>query len=432
MNIVVCDDLPDKQVDFVEAIARVSPLGATTTRLSGSRLKKELNALLQAAGSILDGKSLPKDLGSSAFDDADIVVLDNNLAHLGIEGARLTAEAIAGYVRAFSSAKYIVSVNKNPDVDFDLRYLVGDYATRTDLALNINHLSNAGLWTHRPEDAVGGFLPWYWPKLLCIGQKRREQIAFIDAKLSRGVCETFGITSRYFQFLSRQARSLLSQAEEVKESDNSDDDLAGLHATFLDVFLASSRSLPNREERERLIAHMNEDEVGSRTIIARVVAADIEFWLRRDVLGPQEVLVDVPHLLMRMPFVLGQDVSDLKQWNATVSLCNGAAPYGLDRTLFEDYLKDAMFEFGLWSANPCFWWPELKDSGPLNAFFSSSGPEWIDAVFCEDRSQFQLKSNDDDTPGVSEFVAQFEGSWNRRFVANMADVKYVPRARFAQ
>ena len=34
-----------------------------------------------------------------------------------------------------------------------------------------------------------------------------------------------------------------------------------------------------------------------------------------DILGPQDVLVDVPHLVMRMPFLLGNNANRLKQWN---------------------------------------------------------------------------------------------------------------------
>ena len=47
-------------------------------------------------------------------------------------------------------------------------------------------------------------------------------------------------------------------------------------------------------------------------IIARVVAAYIDRWFRRDVLGPQEALVDLPHLLMRLPFLLGEKAGDLR------------------------------------------------------------------------------------------------------------------------
>ena len=78
--------------------------------------------------------------------DFDIVVLDNNLAALEVSGARQTAESIAGYIRAFTNIPYIVSLNKNPEVDFDLRYLLGDYQTQADVALNTDHLANRALW----------------------------------------------------------------------------------------------------------------------------------------------------------------------------------------------------------------------------------------------------------------------------------------------
>ena len=432
MKILVCDDLPVDESHFVNAIEQANPSNVELKRLSGQNLRTQLNTLLRNADEILDGRLLAKNRTDTAFDGIDLVVLDNNLAHLGIEGARLTAESIAGYIRAFSSAPYIISVNKNPDVDFDLRYLVGDYATRTDLALNLNHLSNRALWTHRRADARDGFLPWYWPKLLGIESKRREQIDFVENRLSNEVCETLGITTTDFRFLSRQARSILSQAEEASGNGFQDSDLPGMYASFVGVFLASSRSLPNREEREYLIQRMNADELAIQAIIARVVAADIDFWFRRDVAGPQEVLVDIPHLLVRMPFLLGRKASDLDSWNSAIEGSSDEEPYGLDGKHFEEHLKVAKFQCKLWSTNPCFWWPMLKDDEVLNSHFANDGSHWIDAVFCEDRSEFQMRNDDDEEPSVSEFVAQFEGAWARRYVANIPGVKYVPRSRFAQ
>ena len=110
-------------------------------------------------------------------------MIDNNLTHLKVSGGRLTAESIAGYIRAFTTGTYIISVNKNPDVDFDLRFLIGDYNTRTDLALNETHLGNRALWTGDPRDADDGFIPWYWPHLDGVAKRRKEQIAFVHERL---------------------------------------------------------------------------------------------------------------------------------------------------------------------------------------------------------------------------------------------------------
>ena len=429
MKVLVCDDLHDADQEFEDAIGRAEQPGIATVRLCDGGLKEQLSELINAADEVLTDRRRPSDLPKTEFDDTDLVVLDNNLAHLGIQGARLTAEAVAGYIRAFSSASYIVSINKNPDVDFDLRYLIGDYATRTDLALNLEHLTNPALWTRRLEDAKEGFLPWYWPKILKIHEDRRAKIEFVSERLEENVCQTFGFARRTFDFLPRQARAFLSQAEAATSEDFEAEERPGLGATFLGVFLGSSRSLPAKDEREAIVKKVDEPEI--RAIISRVVAADLDYWFRRDVLGPQEVLIDIPHLLMRMPFLLGDNVSDLDSWNTAVASSTGGTCFGLDQALFEEHLKGAVFEQNLWAQYPCFWWPTLKDNDELNAHFSTDSTAWIDAAFCEDCSVFRPRFDENGNSQVSEFLSQFEGSWNRRYVANILGFKYAPRTRFA-
>ena len=433
MKVLVCDDLPKECREFEEAIHRAKQPDIITERLFGDKLKEQFSILMKSADKILTGDGRPNDLPKTEFDDnVDVVILDNNLAHLGIQGARLTAEAIAGYIRAFSSAPYIISVNKNPDIDFDLRYLIGDYATRTDLAVNAGHLSNRALWTHKRTDAKNRFLPWYWPKLLGIGDDRRWKIKFIEGRLGKKICEAFEITSEIFDSLSRQARSSLSLAEDAENTEAAQNEHPGLKATFRGMFLASGRSLPDKDERENLLKKLDEGVTGVKTIIARVVAAEIDFWLRRDVLGPQEALVDIPHLLMRMPFLLDEDPGDVAHWNEIVDVTRDDPPFGLDPTLFDTHLKHAQFGEDDWAPFPCFWWPRLRENDELNAYFSAGDTNWADVVFCEDRSEF-LPANPD--TGIStplEFVAQFEGSWNRRYVAGIDGIRYVPKTRFAQ
>lgn len=430
MKVLVCADLDSESSEFSDAIERADPPDVDVDRLFGDDLTEEIARLIDGADRILSADARPRDVPGTRFDDVDLVVLDNNLAHLGIKGARLTAEAVAGYIRAFSGAPYVVSINKNPDVDFDLRYLVGDYASRADLALNVPHLSNAGLWTRKLVDAAKGFLPWYWPKLLNVADQRRRQIEFVSEALDRSVCETLDIPIEAFSSLSRHSRSLLSQAEETDESSDPDHSL-GFRATYRQVFLASPRSLPNQSERRHLLTKFTRDERGIREIVARVVAAEIDFWFRRDVLAPQELLVDVPHLLMRMPFLLGQRASELPHWNSTVDACAGEPPFGTDPEIFTKHLEQQRFRPDLWTTTPCFWWAALKGDDELNAHFSREDLNWADAVFCEDQSAFLCRHDSSRENDPAEFVAEFEGPWSRRYVANVSGFQYVPKSRFA-
>ena len=433
MKVLICDDLPEDDREFEKAIEHAGQRHIKTERLCGDGLREQLNAMIRAADHVLTEGGSPGSPPKTEFDKGvDLVVLDNNLAHLEIDGARLTAEAVAGYIRAFSSAPYIVSVNKNPDVDFDLRYLIGDYATRADLAVNADHLSNPALWTGKRADAKNGFLPWYWPRLLEVGANRRAQIEFVQERLDEKVFKAFGISKEAFDYLSRQARSLLSRAEETGKEDRRQGEPYGFDATFRGVFLASGRSLPSEIERGKLIEKLDQGVASVDSVVARVVAADIDLWFRRDVIGPQEALVDIPHLLMRMPFLLGDGANDVVRWNEAVDAVNRDEPFGLDSGLFDTHLKPARFDRNVWAPSPCFWWPTLREDDELNSYFSKSGRDWADVVFCEDRSMFLPFDLDKGTTSPREFVAQFEGSWNRRYVESIEGIRYVPKTRFAQ
>ena len=432
MNVLICDDLPEADDEFGEAVAAAKQ-GVTPKRLRGDSLKHQLNALIQHADRLLSGDGEKSELEDTAFDDdIDLVILDNNLAGLRTEGTRLTAEAVAGYIRAFTSASYIVSVNKNPEYDFDLRYLIGDYSTRTDLAVNADHLSNPALWTRERSDAKNGFLPWYWPRLLDAGMNRRTKIEFVERRLSKVITEVLGISTQNYRYLSRQARSILSQAEETRRSAQNSNNAKGETATLYELFLASNRSLPSTKERRALLDMRNKDIGCVETIVARTVAADLDLWLRRDIFGPQEVLVDIPHLLMRMPFLLGNATNDIDCWNSALDAAKEGPPFGLDQALFDEYLKDEVFDAIDTDSSPYLWWTHLRENDELNALFSKGNSIWADVVFCEDRSKFIPIGESESAGGPLEFVAQFESSWNRRYVAFMKGVRYAPKSRLAQ
>jgi hypothetical protein len=425
MRILVCDD---EQSTADDAVGRIREAGLPAPdQLVGKALAKKLKAFFQNVRKCMKDHENWKSVEKSDFDNRDIVILDNNLAQLEVDGSILTAESIAGYIRAFSDAPYIISLNKNPDVDFDLRYLVGDYSTRADLALNTRHLANRALWSGEQANATREFLPWYWPRLNTVAKRRRDQMEFVRHHLDDPVLGTLGFDDEAVNFLSLHARGTLSplaRADGVQGKG-----LSVKQVTFRDVFLAKDRSLPAQGEREGLSRVELEGSPEVRQIIARVVAADIDLWFRRDVVGPQEPLVDVPHLLMRLPFLLGNRAQDINDWNRSV-LAN-VIPFGLEQKLYDDHLAKAKFPHDIWVHAPCFWWPKLKADEKLNALFArTKASNWADVVFCEDRSVF-LERQPQNASLPVEFPVEFEGSWGRRYVSRIDDIHYAPRSRLA-
>ena len=426
MKVLVCDDFKDRCEEIVAAIGDADQAGTDVDSLVETDLTNELDNLFENVKACLRDPNGYKVANIASFDNADVVILDNNLANLEIKGTRLTAESIAGYVRAFTAAPYVVSLNKNPDVDFDLRYLVGDYATRADLALNTNHLANPALWTGNPADAKDGFLPWYWPNLVTVADRRREQIAFVEEHLTDSLFGALEIPKEAVDVFSRHAKDPLSP--DADSDGVTDDGVPNDDVTFLDFFVARDRSLPVKKDRKKLTVEAKAGNETIRELISRVVAAEIDLWFRRDIVGPQEALVDVPHLLMRMPFLLGGNVGNLEAWKEAVVA--EVAPFGMDQELFDQFLKSALFKHDIWTRPGCFWWPKLRDTEKLNELFTASESEWADAVFCEDISDFVIRETPEGT-APKEFVAEFDSPWDRRHVKQVTNFKYSPKSRFA-
>jgi hypothetical protein len=427
MKILVCDDIPDRCAEAVDKIREAGQPDPVI--LVDKDLTSELTKLFENVRKCMDDPANYNAGNQSPFDEADIVILDNKLTELELAWARLTAESIAGYVRAFTAAPYVVSLNMNEDVDFDLRYLVGDFSTRADLALNTNHLANPSLWSGVQADAKEGFLPWYWPSLATVADRRRQQIEFVSQNLDKSVVEVLEFNDEAIDFLSLHAKGALSPEAasdgEIEKGGTPIDKL-----TLRDVFIAKDRSLPFKEERQKLSdAEMNGNGA-IREVISRVVSADIDLWFRRDVLGPQEPLVDIPHLLMRFPFLLGNRAGDINEWNKAVSA--QAAPYGLDKKLYDDHLAKARFTHEFWVPTQCFRWPDLKADEKLNEFFfAAKEGEWADVVFCEDRSAFVERVPQGQEAPPVEFPAEFEGSWTHRYISRIEGMRYAPRSRLA-
>jgi hypothetical protein len=428
VNILVCDDKKERCDEIISSIREGTQFDPQP--LVEDELSKELEKFYAALKPRLNDPATWQPLPELRFDNTDIIVLDNNLALLELKGTRLTAESLIGHIRAFTSATYVISLNKNSDVDFDLKYLIGDYETQADVALNTKHLANPALWTGDQASATDDFIPWYWPRLQFVADRRRAQVNFVLEHLDDPILTALKFPDEAIGFLSRHAIGTLSPRAVLERMQDTDIPIREL--TFRDVFTDNERTLPVQEERLRL----SESEGGNReirNIMARDVAARLDLWFRKDVVGPQDALVDVPHLLSRFPFLLGERAKSVDEWNKSVSA--NTAPYGMEPQLYEQYLQENRYtpEYEFWVPTaPCFWWPKLKAEDKLNEyFFTAKEGDWADVVFCEDRSQFLERVKADDNSPV-EFPTEFEGSWTQRYVSPTKDIQYSPRRRLAQ
>ena len=406
MKILICDD---KEDNAQKTEQEIGTLGGVKL-LADKELEETLTSFLSYVSTVLDGRASTGNKSVDSFDGFDVLIVDNNLTELKLGGARLTAEAIIGYLRAFTDTPYIISLNKNPHVDFDLRYLFGDYQSLADLALNTAHLSNRRLWGRK---SVGDFAPWYWPSVADAADRRREQIEFIAENFDRPVWEVLGFPPEAANYLSARAKSRIPSKD------------GGMWEASFEGFFESSRVLPPAEINT-LKELAEEQSDFARKAVCQVSAYEIDRWIRRDVLGAQDVLIDLPHLVAQMPFLLGGKANNLDHWNEVSEYEEPA--FGLDEQLFEKHLVPAKFSHNMWVPGPCFWWPILKSDAALTeVFFAAEDDGWPVAVFCEDVSRFVSVSEAEVPP--KEFEAEIDGSWIRRYVACLHGYSYSPRSR---
>lgn len=419
MKVLVCDDRKRGAGEHVQRMIEKTPRHETVL-LSAVDLTNAIKDFFKwRVEPVLRGdysRQTQEDRASIFMSDFDIAILDNNLSELDLGGTRQTAESIAGYLRAFGNIPYIVSLNKNPHVDFDLRHLVGDYETLADLAVNETHLSNLALWTGDPDDATDDFLPWYWPALNDAPARRRAQIRFVAEHFDKPILKSLEFPASASHSLSRHAKGALSPEAELVAK-----------VTFKTFFVKACRSLPIRADREKLARAVPKEDP-ARTVTSRVAAGELDRWFRRNLLGPQDVLVDLPHLLMRLPFLLGPRAQHLECWNQALTAVE--PPHGLSREIYRKHIQCAGFPYDVWTKSPCFWWRELKSDTELNRMFFEDESQWADVVFCEDLSRFKPRTKGAD--GQLEFAADFDGTWNRRHVANLPAKQYIPKSRLAK
>jgi hypothetical protein len=124
--------------------------------------------------------------------------------------------------------------------------------------------------------------------------------------------------------------------------------------------------------------------------------------------------------------LLGAKAKRADDWNRTAT--EREAPFGFDGVLYDKYVANSLYSDNPWTHHAVFWWPSLKANDELSKLFFMAGADFPDVVFCEDRSGFVVRTGSDGDP--VDFLAEFESSWARRYVAKLGGFKYLPLSRF--
>ena len=402
LSILVCDDLARRGAEAVNAIKRAVGSRASVERSFEGEFAARVTQFYKDTVNPAMNGHLPE---GSVFDDYDIIVLDSNLSELNLSGIRLTAAGILGHIRAFSSSKYIVTINRFPYRDFDLSGLSPMGDTMADLSVNTKHLSSTWLW-FRERGSERDFCPWYWPTLSDAPQRRSRQLRDLG-RLDDRVLEFFSFPDVGITGLSNEACAAL---EPTSRNSN--------RVTFRDFFRTACGSLAPGE-KELLLKSENS------VAIKHIIAAEMEAWLYRHVLAPQTVLVDVPHLLPRVPILLGRNASAIEAWNRAIA--NFRSPYGLSGAYYRRYLRKWLFSRAHWFAVPAFWWGPIRSDRDLDRKLMAVDNEGLpNFLFCEDVSRFQISEIGE----WKSFDADFRSTFSRRYVRRLRGVKYIPVDNF--
>jgi hypothetical protein len=327
-----------------------------------------------------DGESIP-------LDEAAIFVVDYDLFDTI---SFLKADDVAYLARCFSRCGLIVEVNHYGHNPFDLT-LRGHPQSFADLNIGQEQLGIRGLWG---EDG-GGFRPWHWPILPDYLDAFEKKIEDVERNLQANapICEVIGFAAETFTLLPRSTGEFIGgNPSETR---------------FLEFVVDSGNGLRRKDAQVR---NINEE------IVARVGAARVSKWLERFVLPGQDILVDAPHLVSRYPSLLSGDRADVETWNKTARLvCYDEL--GLSTEVIERFrLKKEH-----WVSRPAWFWRELRECEEIKEVrepWTIERPNW---VFCEDTSRFCEE--------YTEFVADVDSPFARRFVSRLEGVDYQPSYR---
>ncbi len=392
-SILLCDDNLDVGANWVSEVRAVvtdeyTVMGPPTN----TDVREAAKGVFARQTAFRGGDA--RDKKHCLFDDADILVLDYDLLHIDENNARHTGEALARLVRMFSNPDVVLVVNQFREAQFDLS-LRGHLSSHADLNLDAELLGKSGLWTDPPWQ---GFRPWHWQTLSRAVELQKARQAVVRDHMDKAIVDVLGMQDEDIAHLSDTAFGFI--APNAKE-------LGSLQAETFESF---TRTPANAGDASELLTR-NPDAA------CRYLAARIGKWLERQVLGPQDVLVDIPHLIQRYPFLLGDDVSELEAWNAAIHDEQGMRKRVPPGCWFGplDFLS-----------RPAVWRQRFEDEADIRkarySFDFSTVPSF---VFLEDTSTFVPLDE------AIEFRSGHHNSFDRRFAKCIDGITYAPQRRLA-
>jgi hypothetical protein len=404
-NIYVCDDKEALAKGWADEIRAKAGNDVTVERIEdpGSEFKKLLRRIPR------EGRDIEGEV-ESAFDKADVLVVDYDLLEVDADQARHTGEGFARTARLYSDCGLVIVMNQFVnEAAFDLS-LTGHLHSFADLNIDDRQVELGTLWGAKRDGSI--FAPWHWPDLESALVQRKALIERVEDRLDESLLEAIQFPIEMTSRLSDRAFGFLFPLIDgtpgpVSPTENLDK----LKALTVRQFLLS---MNEHKEFERAI------EANPKRA-ASAATARIAKWYSRAVVAPQDLLVDVPHLLQRMPFLLRSDFGDvgqIKTWNDAIEAGSDALIPELSECEFAPSKE--------WIGRSSYWWPKISNHPKVtdlrSKFDLSTFP---DVVFAEDASCFI------DQEEAVAFRAGFFNQYDIRYIKFFKDVHYGPARRLA-
>ncbi|GAA0672580.1 hypothetical protein FHT00_001702 [Sphingomonas insulae] len=395
-RIAVCDDNPSLAADWQKQIAKAVGSGVDVERIEDARAQFR-NLLTR----IPTSENSSSDKVETQFDQADILVVDYDLLEIDAQNARHTGEGFARMARLYSDCAFVVVMNQFVDkAMFDLE-MRGHLESFADLNIDSSLIGSQTLWGGQRDGAT--FAPWTWPDIGKVIDNRGNLTSGLLDAFDQPILDVLQFPERHVSALSDEAVGFLSN-----QVTNADD----LQKLSVRKFLMQSTE---HKEVARAI------ESNKRRAMAATVAR-LSKWYSRAVVGPQNVLVDVPHLLQRMPFLMRPELGD----PLDIATWNRAIVFGAEALI--DDVAGAKFQgHAGWLGQDAFWWPDLLKLDVVRKGRSEYDPaKFADVVFAEDASIFIPFD------AAKPFRAGFHNQFDVRYLAFFhPDISYGPSRRLA-
>ena len=393
-TVLLCDDDPKENADWFEKLHNVASDEHYTVHEAPAKVEIQeaiREVFARQCAMLKQRRRTPSDC---LLDRADILILDYDLLYIDEDNARHTGESLAKLVRTFSNVEVVVVYNQFREAHFDLS-LRGHPSSHADLNLHADLLDTPGLWTDPPWD---GFRPWHWQTLHRAVETQRARQRLVKNHFEAPIVEVLGMSEEALLDMSDTAVGFI--APDARD--------------WAEIRKHTFKSFATKlGDGRRASALFDADEEAA----CRFAAARIGKWLERHVLGPQNVLLDLPHLIQRFPFLLGDDLAKPEVWTAAV--CGGEE---VKRRVPEG----CWFEPVSVLSKPAVWSARLLEQTGFRERRASFNYSLVPPlVFLEDMSAFEQLQD------ATRFRAGHHNVYDPRFAKCVAGKIYAPQRRLA-